>query len=966
MLSMASISSASSAGSYYTKDNYYTAEDGLGKSEWGGEAAKELGLEGAVEEKAFEQILEGRLPNGETLSGGAKEHAPGFDLTFSAPKSVSLMALIGGDKRLVAAHNEAVKATMKWVEARLAEGRKGKDGHTTVPTGKLAYAMFTHDVSRELDPQLHTHSVIANLTQRPDGEWRALHNGKIWNANMLIGAIYHNELRHGVEKLGYEIEGGGKNGTFEIAGIDRETVEAWSARHMQIREIARELNVTSQQGLRAIAERSREAKEDVDPVTVRQAWREHASERDDNFAALIPDAPQKVSERGVLNRVRSWGDNLMKAVTPFFRPTPDPIIADNQSMSRADPLAASYAVGASVRHLQEREASFMHNHVLQNALNFAEQNARIGDIEARVDQLKANGQLIAGNGKFGSRLTTPDMVRTERQILATAKAGIGEAHATVGQSKAANLLDAAANEKLGLTLNSEQRRAGAAIIASPDRYVAIQVGAGTGKSTIFGAVEGVDPGARGPLFALTPQNRLAVDMQEATGVDTRSLETFLTKFENLAGTRNQAAPNDARTYAGATIILDEASMVSNRQMLGFMQIAEKLGVNRIVMVGDSAQIAAVEAGTPFRQLQDNALPTLHLDENLRQRDGDIKEAVSLLQTGFMQDAFDKLGNRIVETADPVISAAKSWLSQDVHTRANTAIFTSGHRLRADMLDTLRGTLANERKLGAVEHRLPVLQNLNLTREQMRSVTSYAEGNVLDVHRDTAAIGLRRGSYAVTGVDPKLREVILGTGDDSHTFKPEKLHHNFSGLSLSRPDEISVRTGDVLHWTANDKSQGIASGQIVTLIGIDEERLTFASRDGRQTQLDANNPMAQRIDHALVLNMHKAQGMTVENAITVMESGDRMLNNQSLAYVLASRAREGFELHIDNREAMIDQLEGNSGVQHSAIDVADSARGQAEPKHEQGISNSPSPQKTTPINLAIETPELEKARDFDIS
>ncbi len=329
MLSMASISSASTAGSYYSQDNYYAAEDKLGQSEWGGAAAQELGLEGAVEEKDFEQILEGRLPNGETLSGGAKEHAPGFDLTFSAPKSVSLMALVGGDKRLVAAHLDAVKTTMKWVESRLAEGRKGKDGHTTVQTGKLAYAMFTHDVSRELDPQLHTHSVIANLTQRPDGEWRALHNGKIWNANMLIGAIYHSELRHAVEKLGYEIEIGGKNGTFELAGIDRETVEAWSARHMQIREIARELNVTSQQGLRAIAERSREAKGDVDPASVRQAWREHASERGDNFAALIPEAPTKDSERGVMNRIRTWGDNLMKAVTPYFRSSPDPIIADN-------------------------------------------------------------------------------------------------------------------------------------------------------------------------------------------------------------------------------------------------------------------------------------------------------------------------------------------------------------------------------------------------------------------------------------------------------------------------------------------------------------------------------------------------------------------------------------------------------------------------------------------------------------
>jgi conjugative relaxase-like TrwC/TraI family protein len=966
MLSMASIGSASSAGSYYTKDNYYTSDNPLGQSEWGGEAAEALALTGSVEVQDFENVLAGHLPNGETLTGGAKERAAGFDMTFSAPKSVSLMALVGGDKRLVVAHQAAVKTTMAWVESRMAEAREGKDGARTVPTGKLAYALFTHDVSRELDPQLHTHSVIANVTQRPDGEWRALHNGKIWNANMLIGAIYHNELRHNVEKLGYAIQGGGKNGTFEIAGIDRDTVEAWSARHMQIREIARDLNVSSQQGLRAIAERSREAKDDVDPAFVRQTWRDHASERGDNFAAMIPAAPQNVSERGVMNRIRNWGDTLMKAVTPYFRPSPDPLISDNDKLHRADPLAASYAVGASVRHLQEREASFTQNQVLQNALNFAEQKARIGDIEARVAQLTANGELIAGGGKFGSRLTTPDMVRTEQKILATAKAGIGEAHAAVTLSKAGALIDAAATEKQGIDLNPEQRRAGAAIIASPDRYVAIQGGAGTGKSTIFAAVEAVDPQIRGAVFALTPQNRLAAELGEATGIDTRSLASFLTKFENLAGTREQPNSAEARLYAGATIILDEASMVSSRQMLGFMQIAEKLDVNRIVMVGDSGQIASVEAGSPFRQLQDKTLPTMHLDENLRQRDGDMKEAVALLQTGYVQDAFDKLANRITEAGDPVSSAAGAWLALDDQTRSNTSIFTSGHRLRTDMLDTLRGALVQEGKLGATEFTLPVLQSLNLTREQMRSFTSYNEGQVLDVHRDTAAIGLRRGSYAVTAVDPKAREVTVQAGSDLHTFRPEKLHPNAVGLSLSRSDEISVRTGDVLHWTASDKSQGIASGQTVTLAGINDQRLSFVDSSGKATVLDANDPMAQRLDHALVLNMHKAQGLTVENAITVMHSGNRMLNNQSLAYVLASRSREGFELHIDSRHAIIDQLEGNSGARLSAIDIADSTKAPISLTNERENSVSVAVENAKPSELPIKVPELEKTRDFDIS
>jgi ATP-dependent exoDNAse (exonuclease V) alpha subunit len=549
--------------------------------------------------------------------------------------------------------------------------------------------------------------------------------------------------------------------------------------------------------------------------------------------------------------------------------------------------------------------------------------------------------------------------------LNTAKEGVGKAQTPTGLSNAAALIDKTAETKLGFTLNAEQRRAGAAIIASPDRYVAIQGGAGTGKSTIFSAVEAVDSSIRGPIFAFTPQNRLASDLRDETGIDTRSLASFLTKFENLADTRARPNIAAAQPYRGATLILDEASMVSNRQMLGFMQIAEKLEVNRIVMIGDSGQISAVEAGSPFRQMQEGALQTIHLDKNLRQRDGEMKEAVALLQAGYVEDAFGKLGNRVVESANPVKSAAQAWLSLDEKARAQTAIFTSGHRLRAEILDTVREALAKEGRLGTAEHTLPVLRNLTLTNEQMRSVNSYERGLVLDVFRDTATIGLARGSYHVTDVDPKKRQISVQSGDDRYTFKPEKLNHNATGLSLARFDEIGVRTGDVLHWTANDKTQAISSGDRVTLTDIENGKLTLLDRKGHEISMNADNASAHRLDHALVLNMHKAQGITVENAITVMDSRDPLLNSQSLTYVLASRSREGFELHMDNREAIISQLESNSGIRHSALEIADSAaavstiaqNGQPASREASELQNSSDPSPAIP--------ELERTRDFEI-
>ncbi|GAA3274154.1 hypothetical protein GCM10020258_51920 [Sphingomonas yabuuchiae] len=178
MLSVASVRSASGAANYFAKDDYYTADGSAEVSGWAGEGADALGLSGEVSRDSFEGILNGKLPDG-NLVGQVENRQSGMDLTFSMPKSASVMAYVAGDKRVLDANMAAVRATMKWVEANLAEGRKDVDGKK-VPfrTGNLVYALFQHDTSRALDPQAHIHAVIANLTRMPDGKWQALHNGR--------------------------------------------------------------------------------------------------------------------------------------------------------------------------------------------------------------------------------------------------------------------------------------------------------------------------------------------------------------------------------------------------------------------------------------------------------------------------------------------------------------------------------------------------------------------------------------------------------------------------------------------------------------------------------------------------------------------------------------------------------------------------------------------------------------------
>ncbi|WJV56238.1 conjugative transfer relaxase/helicase TraI (plasmid) [Pectobacteriaceae bacterium CE70] len=245
MMTVASVASAADAAGYYSsKDNYYFLDDL--QSQWLGEGARELGLEGNVDLEAFTNVLHGRLPNGVELGkevSGNHVHRPGHDFTFSAPKSVSMLILAGGDKRLLQAHIESVKETLAIMEQTIS-ARDTKEGITSiVPTGKMVAALFTHDTSRNLDPAIHTHAVVANVTEL-DGKWKALATDAIYGAGFIetmyrhqvsFGKIYRNSLKAKAETLGYETElTGGKHELWEIKGFPEAVLEEFSSRHREI------------------------------------------------------------------------------------------------------------------------------------------------------------------------------------------------------------------------------------------------------------------------------------------------------------------------------------------------------------------------------------------------------------------------------------------------------------------------------------------------------------------------------------------------------------------------------------------------------------------------------------------------------------------------------------------------------------------------------------------------------------
>ena len=316
MLSIGALASAAQGASYYERDGYYSKDDPehQAASAWAGKGAEELGLKGPVDPDTFRSILEGKVPDGSDTRLGRRGkdgeilHRPGRDLTFSAPKSVSLAALVGGDDRIVEAHDRAVATTLAWVEKNAAETRMKDPGSSpgqAPATGrmgrvggqKIVAATFRHDTSRNLDPQLHTHAVLANIVQGEDGKWRSMANEGLYARQKLIGMLYRNELAGGLARLGYGIEKTHADGRFEVAGVSRDTIEAFSTRRAEIEAAMAERNLGNSADNPRLAERAalmtRAAKRDIDRGELRDAWRKQAAGLGLDAGALVSEAVGK-------------------------------------------------------------------------------------------------------------------------------------------------------------------------------------------------------------------------------------------------------------------------------------------------------------------------------------------------------------------------------------------------------------------------------------------------------------------------------------------------------------------------------------------------------------------------------------------------------------------------------------------------------------------------------------------------
>ncbi|MDT7533051.1 conjugative relaxase [Sphingobium sp. SA2] len=936
MLSVAPVRSASGAANYFAKDdfkdNYYTADGSSEVSMWEGEGADALGLQGEVSKDAFEAILHGILPNGEGVARHENRRA-GVDLTFSMPKSASVMAYIAGDKRVLDANMAAVRKTMAWVEKNLAEGRKDVEGRKVpVQTGNLVYALFQHDTSRALDPQAHIHAVIANLTKMPDGKWQALHADRIWSSNTTIGSIYHAFLREGLETLGYQIDAKGKHGTFEISGVPKAVLEAFSQRREQILEKAAELGIVSPKGRLAVTANTRDPKLNVeDRDGLQKDWIDKAAALGFDGKGLVASAVARAGhsladsklERG-FRAVSEAISGAREKLGSFLRPH-DPLVDSALSRVTQSPAEArtQLAVASAVRILSEREAAFNVNLVAKTALDLGLKGVTIDTVERRIAQMVEKRQLIPGavrDGDKGIRMvTTQEALRTEESILKAVAAGSGRASPMIAASDAPSRLQAAATR----ALNPGQLAAATLIVSSADRTVTVQGVAGAGKSTMLQAVARMAEAQGRDITGLAFQNKMVADLAESAGIKSQTIASFVLANERYISERDTPRYDAARAKLdGTMLVVDETSMVSSDDMLKLHQIAQALGVDKLVLVGDRQQLSSIDAGKSFAMIQAGGGTMARMDENIRQRTDTLRTVAALANVGKAGEALKVLGRNVVESASPADAAAEMWLGLSSADREATAVFASGRASRAVINQRIQDGLAAEGSVRGEGIHLTVYERVNLTREELRYASSYRQGQTLDVGRGGAQdVGLEQGRYDITKVLPNGK-VELNDGRRKIRFDPQKLSptEKRDRLELTEKKDLHLREGDKIRWTVNDKDRGLHNSALARVLTVDANGVTVETAGKQRFTLDLGDPMLSRLDLAYSLNMHMAQGITTDKAITVMSSHERNLSNQRLFNVGVTRVRDDLTMVVDDKEKLERQLDLNPGNKTSALET----------------------------------------------
>lgn len=809
MMSFKSISNATQAAQYYEDlavEDYYEL-GGEPAGYWLGQLQSLLYLSDRVQTGELGKMLQGYHPiTGEALASNAgTDHKAGWDMTFSAPKSVSVAWALANDETKVAIQNaqkNAVKSGIRFLEKYAFSNRDR--GEMSGSINQVIAAAYEHSTSRSQDPQLHTHVLVANLGLRADGSACAIDFDSRWK--LATGAVYRAELAYELQQLGFNIEPE-MNKSFSINGIPKKLCDAFSKRRTAILEQAEIHGVTSVQGMQIATFATRENK--TGEIS-----------RSQLFAQWQSEAMQLGYQSNLVQQCQNFRSTEHSLLTPME------IFSElHQQMSTFTPQQLHHAVAVAAQGHKSFEGINKYvDEILKNS-----ELIRLQSINPRLDR---------GLDQTELRFTTRTQIALEKHLLDQAKQ---RQHETQHQIVVDPLLIEHAN------LTKEQKVALEHITTQFGGVKIIQGMAGTGKGYLLGvahlAWENVGLDVRGATLAA----KAAQGLQESTQIPSQTLHSLI----------HQLNTGKTELTSKTVLVIDEAGMIGSRQLAQILDHAEQAQA-KVVLVGDHQQLQPIDAGGAFRLLAQN-LGYASLQNIQRQKTLEDRKIVMQLATGQSEQtlaAMRKQGSlHIQSTQEKAIeNLIDDWWQAKTKEPSASALILAGTRSDLYRLNqAARLKMNRSGQLGASCEVETVLNDVHAFRE-------FAVGDQILFCKNQRRLGITNGDVGI------LKKIQIN--QDGHwQFQVEREDSKIVEFSLT--DDENIKSA----YTA--------------------------------------------IDHAYALSVHKAQGMTVDQAFVL--TSDLMVDRE-WSYVAASRARHRthFYCTVEN-EQQLEQKMGLSRQKDTSLD-----------------------------------------------
>jgi conjugative relaxase-like TrwC/TraI family protein len=862
-----------------TRESYYSEAESV-KGKWFGKQAEAWELQDDVEREHFERLAEGQHPltgeqlvrhvtphkyenvYGETVE--TSEHRAGWDATFSAPKSVSLAALVGGDERIIEAHDRSVDAALNELE-KYAQARIGGN-HPAQTTGRLIAAKFQHDSARPdrqtgyAAPQLHTHTVIFNVTETEDGRIKPVQPLELYRSQRYATEIYRSVLATELQTLGYEITVDGRTGAPEIGGFSNEYLQASSPRRAEVKREAAEMKARlAQQGIRVedgAGLRQAAAKTDrVGKEYDREQMRSRHLEMDARFGEQASCVVQQAHERGSILFPAEQIDTRARASVIFAR-----------------------------ENAGEREAVVDKRKVLVDALRrnlgLTTYQAVISEFEKNLD----NGNFIRITRNPGiDELTTSRTVMMEQSNIRTVIAGKQTQTPILERAQLGPVLNLITGEQ-AIVLNDTQREAVETVLQSRDRIVGLQGLAGTGKTTTLSVLREAAERSGYTVQGFAPTG-VAADLLAESGIRTSTLQKFVS-------TPQMNSPSGEK----ALYVMDESSLADTRNMFLFL---DKAGPSaRVLLVGDTGQHQAVDAGAPFEQFVKAGMQAIMLDEIVRQQ-SDLRKPVEQLAQrdvmGAVKSLFEQ--GRVTEIVDDE-DRLRAIASDYVNNSKRTLVISPANQERVAINSIIHAQLQSQGIIGNEDHEIRILINRqDMTGAERKFALAYVPcEDVVRYNHGSNVLGINKGDYGrVLSVDHSANELTVQLQDGrSITYNPKRL----SGVSVYKEATRLFAVGDRIQFRAPFGEAKVKNTELGTVINITQGKFSVMLSGDRI--ITFNPEEFPYVDHGYAVTSYSSQGKTMDRVLVNAETTEtELLVNQRMAYVAVSRARLDARIYTDS-------------------------------------------------------------------